>query len=140
IKLLPLEISADEVFAQRFIHEARAMAKLSHPHIVAVHDFGKTGEGHLYFVMEFVDGANLQSMIHGPGLEPAQALTIAGQICEALAYAHGRGGVHRDIKPANVMVDQHGQVKVSDFGIARLIEPDAAALRTTQTGMVVGTP
>ena len=140
IKLLPLEISTDEAFAQRFIREARAMAKLSHPHIVAVHDFGKTDAGHLYFVMEFVDGANLHSMIHGPGLEPAQALSIAGQVCEALAYAHGKGVVHRDIKPANVLVDQHGQAKVSDFGIARLIEPGEQAFHTTQTGMVIGTP
>ena len=140
IKMLPLEISADEAFAQRFIREARAMAKLSHPHIIDVHDFGKTSEGHLYFVMEFVDGTNLDAMIRGPGLEPGQALAIAGQVCEALAYAHGKGVVHRDIKPANVMVDQQGQVKVSDFGIARVIELGAEDFNATQSGMIVGTP
>src|SRR5262245_41442481 len=74
IKLLALEVSADEQFAQRFVREARAMAKLNHPHITAVHDFGRTREGHLYYVMEFVDGASLHSMIHGAGLTPAQAL------------------------------------------------------------------
>ena len=140
IKLLPLEISTDEAFAQRFIREARAMAKLSHPQIVAVHDFGKTDAGHLYFVMEFVDGANLHSVIRGAGLELAQALSIAGQVCEGLSYAHGKGVVHRDIKPSHVLVEQSGQAKVSDFGIARFIEPGEQAFHTTQTGMVIGTP
>ena len=139
IKLLPLEVSADRDFADRFVREARVLAKLHHPHIVEVHDFGKTAEGHLYIVMEYVDGANLHERIHGAGLAPAQALHIAAQVCEALAYAHAQGVVHRDIKPANVMVDQGGRAKVADFGLARLSDPTAEHLGTTMTGTVMGT-
>jgi hypothetical protein len=80
IKLLPLEVSVDRDFADRFRREARAMAKLRHPNIIDVHDFGTTSEGHLYFVMEYVEGANLEQMIKGPGLEPAQALEIIGGV------------------------------------------------------------
>ena len=140
IKLLPLEISVDKDFADRFRREARAMAKLNHPNIIAVHDFGQTSEGHLFFAMEFVEGANLHDIIHGPGLDAQQTLLIAGQVCIALAYAHGKGVVHRDIKPANVMVDTDGQVKVADFGLARLTDPTAETYGTTATGTVMGTP
>jgi serine/threonine protein kinase len=139
IKLLPLEVSADPDFADRFVREARAMAKLNHPHIVSVYDFGKTSEGHLYIVMEYVDGANLDTMIHGAGLAPAQAPHIAAQVCEALAYAHAQGVVHREIKPANVMVDQNGQAKIADFGLARLTDLTAEHLGTTGTGTIIGT-
>ncbi len=140
IKLLPLEISVDRDFADRFRREARAMAKLHHPNIITVFDFGTTTEGHLFFAMEFVDGANLHTIIHGPGLEPAQTLAITAQVCEALAFAHEQGVVHRDIKPANVMLDQRGRVKVADFGLARLTDPTAAKIGETRTGMIMGTP
>ncbi|MEQ1859259.1 MAG: serine/threonine-protein kinase, partial [Chthoniobacteraceae bacterium] len=159
IKLLPLEISVDADFADRFRREARAMAKLSHPNIITVHDFGTTTEGHLFFAMEFVDGANLHAIIHSgsgapplagersgeaplppAGLTPAQALAITIQVCEALAYAHEQGVVHRDIKPANVMVDQRGRAKVADFGLARLTDPAAEQFGHTMTGTVMGTP
>jgi len=126
IKLLPLEISMERDFAERFRHEARAMARLDHPNIIGVHDFGSTVAGHLYFAMTFIEGANLHDMIHGPGLTPAQALEIVGGVCDALAYAHGKGIVHRDIKPANIMVNVEGQVKVADFGLARLVDPAAS--------------
>jgi len=140
IKLLPLEVSVDRNFADRFRREARAMAKLQHPNIIDVHDFGTTAEGHLYFVMEYVDGANLDAMIRGPGLEPAQALEIIGSVCDALAYAHAEGVVHRDIKPANVMVSTRGRVKVADFGLARLTDSGPEQLGHTVTGTVMGTP
>ena len=140
IKLLPLEISVDKDFADRFVREARAMAKLNHPNIITVHDFGTTSEGHLYFVMEYVEGANLADLIHQVGLEPAQALAIVEQVCTALAYAHGKGIVHRDIKPANVMIDTESQVKVADFGLARLTDPSAEQMGHTMTGTVMGTP
>ncbi len=140
IKLLPLEVSVDPVFADRFRREARAMAKLHHPNIIAIHDFGATQEGHLFFVMEYVDGADLHQMIHGPGIAPALALEIIVGVCDALAYAHGKGVVHRDIKPANVMVSRHGEVKVADFGLARLMDPGAEQIGHTVTGTVMGTP
>lgn len=144
IKLLPLEISADANFADRFRREARAMAKLSHPNIIGVYDFGQTPEGHLYFVMEYVDGAMLHDFIHHDkrGLAPVDALMIVEQICEALAYAHQQGVVHRDIKPANVMLDRRQRVKVLDFGLARLLngEGDGEQWGTTMTGTVMGTP
>ena len=146
IKLLPLEISVDQAFVDRFRREARAMAKLNHPHIISVYEFGQTREGHLFFVMEFVEGANLHDVIHQgkrgepSGLNPGQSLSIAAQICTALAYAHGKGVVHRDIKPANVMIDLDGQVKVADFGLARLTDPGVADLGHTGTGTVMGTP
>jgi serine/threonine protein kinase len=140
IKLLPLEVSVDRDFADRFRREARAMAKLQHPNIIDVHDFGTTAEGHLYFVMEYVDGVDLHTMIRGAGLEPAQALEIIGAVCDALAYAHAEGVVHRDIKPANVMVSRKGQVKVADFGLARLTDSGPEALGHTVTGLVMGTP
>ena len=139
IKLLPLEISTERDFAERFRREARAMARLDHPNIIAVHDFGTTTEGHLYFAMAFVEGPNLHEMIHGPGIAPGQALEIIGGVCDALAYAHAKGIVHRDIKPANVMVSLDGQVKVADFGLARLNEPGAEQLGRTVTGAVMGT-
>ena len=139
IKLLPLEVSADQAFADRFVREARAMAKLSHPNIISVFDFGTTGEGHLFFVMEYVEGANVSEIIRGPGLGPDQAVAIAGQVCTALAYAHGRGVVHRDIKPANVMVGTDGTAKVADFGLARVEGADPAEYGQTVTGTIMGT-
>lgn len=140
IKLLPLEISIDRDFADRFVREARTMAKLNHPNIVSVFDFGTTTEGHLYFVMEFVEGTTLHHLIKSTGLKPAQALELIVSICEALHYAHAEGVVHRDIKPANVLVDTKGRVKVVDFGLARVESPTAEQWGQTMTGMVLGTP
>jgi serine/threonine protein kinase len=144
IKLLPLEISVDKSFADRFRREAQAMARLQHPNIILVHDFGTTRQGHLYFVMEYVDGADLHDIIHqegrSGGLDCDQALEIVEQVCMALTYAHGKGIIHRDIKPANVMVDARNRVKVADFGLARLLDAQTADLGRTVTGMVMGTP
>jgi len=140
IKLLPLEISIDRDFADRFVREARTMAKLNHPNIVSVYDFGTTTEGHLYFVMEFVEGTTLHHLIKATGLKPTQALELIVSVCEALQYAHGEGVVHRDIKPANVLVDTKGRVKVADFGLARVDAPTAEQWGQTMTGMVLGTP
>ncbi|MEO8352637.1 MAG: serine/threonine-protein kinase, partial [Chthoniobacteraceae bacterium] len=130
IKVLPLEMSVDEAFAERFRKEARAMAKLSHPNIVAVYDFGTTPEGQLFIIMEYVEGATLRDIVHRPTeavagitdpdfqLAPEQALSIVEQICAALGYAHAHGIVHRGLKPAKVMIDTEGQVKVTDFGLS----------------------
>jgi serine/threonine protein kinase len=140
IKLLPLEVSVDREFSDRFVREAQTMARLNHPHIISVYDFGKTMEGHLYFAMEFVDGVNLHEMIHGPGIPPAQALEIIEGVCDALEYAHAKGVVHRDIKPANVMVNTDGCVKVADFGLARRTDATTNAKGRTVAGTVLGTP
>ena len=140
IKLLPLEISVNQNFVDRFRREARAMARLNHPNIVSVHEFGQTSEGHLFIVMEFVEGANLAAIIQQVGLDPEQALSLAGQVCTALAYAHGKGIVHRDIKPANVIVNTESHVKVADFGLARLSDSSADELGHTVLGTVMGTP
>jgi serine/threonine protein kinase len=140
IKLLPLEVSVDNDFAERFKREARTMARMNHPHIVSVFDFGTTSEGHLFFVMEYVEGTTLHHIIKTTGLKPPQALEIIVGVCEALAYAHVEGVVHRDIKPANVLVDVRGRVKVTDFGLARLNNSTPEQLGYTMTGTVLGTP
>ena len=140
IKLLPLEVSVDRDFAERFKREARTMARMNHPHIVSVFDFGTTTEGHLFFVMEYVEGTTLHHIIKTTGLMPPQALEIIVGVCEALAYAHVEGVVHRDIKPANVLVDVRGRVKVTDFGLARLNTSAAEQNGYTMTGTVLGTP
>ncbi len=141
IKVLPLEISGDRTFADGFVREARAMARLEHPNIIAVHDFGKTSEGHFYFMMDFVNGATLHDLIQAGKVTSAGALEVVEQVCDALSYAHAEGIVHCDIKPANVMVDQRGRVKVADFGLARLLDataPEPGA--PSMTGVVLGTP
>jgi len=141
IKLLPGEAAADDAFAARFQAEARSLARLQHSNIVTIHDYGQTSAGHLFFVMEHVEGADLARMIETHTLQPTQALEIVSQICDALQYAHEQGIIHRDIKPANVLVARDGRVKVADFGLARLRdEADTADARLTQTGTVVGTP
>ncbi len=124
---------------ERFNREARALARLSHPNIVGVHEFGQV-EGLHFFIMEFVDGANLRQLEKTARLSPREALQIIPQICDALQYAHDEGVVHRDIKPENVLVDRKGRVKIADFGLAKIADPDPEATRLTVEGQVMGTP
>ncbi len=138
VKILPSEISHDPKFIERFQREARALAKLNHPHIVTVYDFGQTG-GLCYIVMEFVDGANLRQVIRKQTLTAAEALKIVPQICEALQFAHDEGVVHRDIKPENVLIDKRGRVKIADFGLAKLLGPEGSDQSLTATQQVMGT-
>ena len=140
IKLLPLEISSREDFAVSFRREAQAMARLNHPNIVSVYDFGQTGDGRLYCVMEYVEGSNLFEVIHKVGLDVEQTLSVVEQVCAALGYAHGKGVVHRDIKPGNVLVDTESNVKVMDFGLARLMDGGAEQTGVGTTDVVFGTP
>ena len=201
LKILSPRIGQYPAFAERFNREAKAMAMLSHTHIVTVHDFGQrtippatfqpeasgqlstpsvpagkgtegagqAKEGHLYyFIMEYVDGVNLRRLLDEGKLAPEEALAIVPQICDALQYAHDKGVVHRDIKPENILLDKGGQVKIADFGLAKLIGkgvaegdrhaapegPEGAAAPTaafpaaepardytlTGTGQVMGTP
>jgi serine/threonine protein kinase len=141
IKILPANLGDDgQDYAARFKLEARAMARLKHPGIVTVYDFGQTAEGLLYFVMEFVEGMDVHAMIAREGrLHSANAIAIAAHVCEALHYAHSHGIVHRDIKPANVIVGYDGQVRVADFGLAKVVNPDATSA-LTMSGTVMGTP
>ena len=115
IKLLPAEIAEDAQFVTRFKREARTLARLQHARIVTIHDFGQSTEGHLYFVMEYVDGSNLRHILKGPGLNPEQALVIVGQLCDALQAAHAQGIVHRDLKPENVLVTPRWRRKAGRF-------------------------
>lgn len=130
IKILPPECVGEARFSDRFAIEAATLAKLSHPNIVTVHDFGETA-GLFYIVMEYVDGVNLRDLLREGKLEPQQALAIVPPICDALQYAHDKGIVHRDIKPENLLLDRGGRVKIADFGIASLM---GAA------GEIAGTP
>jgi len=140
IKLLPPAIEEqDGAFAERFKNEARLMGRMNHPAIVSVYDFGRTADGQLYFVMEYVDGTDVQRMIAREGrLPPEHALAVTAHLCDALGYAHKQGIVHRDIKPSNVLIDREGRVKVADFGLAKLNTGQNSGL--TQTGMAMGTP
>ncbi|MGV3659346.1 MAG: protein kinase domain-containing protein [Prosthecobacter sp.] len=142
IKVLPGDLvrdgNDDAQFAERFKNEARTMAKMSHPSIVNVFDFGETQSGLLYFVMEFIDGTDVAQMIASQGKLPeAYALSITAHVCDALAYAHARGVIHRDIKPANILINMEGAVKVADFGLAK---QNDAGQALTKTNMAMGTP
>jgi len=129
----------DTEFAARFQQEARALARISHPDIVAVYDFGEAG-GYHYLLMEYVDGLTLRQLLQTHKLSPEQALSIVPMICEALQFAHERGIVHRDIKPENILLDKQGRVKIADFGIAKIVGPAAAGPGLTGAKDVIGTP
>ncbi len=140
LKILPPQAGRPEAFAERFTREARSLAKLSHPGIVMVYDFGHTQAGLYYFIMEFVDGTDLRHVIRSGQLSPAEALSIVPQICDALQYAHEEGVVHRDIKPENIMLNKKGQIKITDFGLAKLLDQPATVYTLTQAGQRMGTP
>ena len=139
IKILPPEVDdLDASYAARFKNEARAMARLSHPNIVTVYDFGETPGGLLYFVMEFVEGLDVSRMLKEQGrLHCDHVKNIIAQVCDALGYAHEKKIIHRDIKPANIMVGYDGKVKVADFGLAKITQGSEVAL--TQGNALLGT-
>jgi len=139
LKVLPATDDGSDRAAERFNREARALARLQHPHIVAVHEFGRAGHLH-YFLMEYVDGVNLRQLERSSRLSPREALRIIPQICDALQYAHDAGVVHRDIKPENVLIDRQGRVKIADFGLAKLAGQEHSETRLTLEGQVMGTP
>jgi len=139
LKILPPNPSRDPAFSERFTREARAMARLFHPHIVLIFDFGQMGDTP-YFIMEYVDGVNLRQATRAGRLAPRQALAIVPQICEALQYAHDAGVVHRDIKPENILLDRQGQVKIADFGLAKLLSQAPSDFSLTGSRQAVGTP
>jgi len=140
LKILPPEVGQTEAFAERFTREARSLAKLNHPQIVTVYEFGHTEDGLYYFIMEFVDGTDLRHVLQTGELTSEQALAIVPQVCEALHYAHKKGIVHRDIKPENILLDKEGNIKIADFGLARLLNKEATAYTLTQADQRMGTP
>lgn len=135
IKILYKRYASDEEFVARFHQEAQSAASLNHPHIVSIYDRGKS-DGSYYIAMEYLQGKSLKEIIAEQGSLPeAQAIDIAEQILQALQFAHEHDVVHRDIKPANIVINNRGQVKVTDFGIARA----GSSARMTETGSIIGT-
>ena len=137
LKILPPSLAAEEEFRLRFDREARALAGLSHPNIVRLHDYG-VEQDLMFLVMEFVDGVSLRQHLRDRKVTPVSALTIVRELCKALEFAHKERVVHRDIKPENVLIDTAGRIKLTDFGLALRIDADST--RVTQTNFAVGTP
>ncbi len=144
IKVLLPELSGKEEFARRFEREAESASRLDHPNIITVTDFGRTAEGSLFLAMEFLAGTSLSAAIAAGPLPLDRALAIERQILRALDHAHAAGVVHRDLKPENIMlVERDGQidvVKILDFGIAKVTEPQSGGQALTQAGVIFGTP
>lgn len=140
LKVLSSDLASDPAFAERFDREARLLARLGHPNIVTVFDSGVAGP-FAYLLMEFVDGVNLRQAMKAGRFTPPEALALVQDICAALKFAHEQGILHRDIKPENILIDSRGQVKIADFGIAKLVgENDREQVTLTQRGFVLGSP
>jgi len=135
IKVLPAHLADEPGFAERFRREARAVAKLEHPHILPVHDYGQEGE-RTYIAMRYVEGGTLKDLLGKP-LELSLIVDLVGQIAEALDYAHEHSIIHRDVKPSNVLLDRGNWALLTDFGVARMVE---ATQQLTGMGVGVGTP
>ncbi|MFZ2490047.1 MAG: serine/threonine-protein kinase [Thermoanaerobaculia bacterium] len=136
LKIVPEARAKEAQFIDRFRREAKIAARLRHPRIVSVHEVGQAGP-FPYFSMDYIDGNTLRAIIgRRQALPQEDAISIVGEICRAVAHAHGRGIIHRDLKPENVMVDGEGDVFVMDFGLARAAEDP----NLTQSGAIVGTP
>ncbi len=136
VKILQPSLASDPHLVERFRAEARAVARLTHPNIVGVHDWGCEGDRTYYMVMEYVSGTDLRDVLVGRGnLAPRQAVEVVAAVCDALQVAHAHGVVHRDVKPENILLNRVGDVKVADFGIAAVADAD----RTSPGGMIPGT-
>src|SRR5262245_36135629 len=144
LKILPASLAADEDRLRRFEVEAQAASALSHPNIIAIHDVGRH-DGTPYVVSELVEGETLRARLESGALPARRAVEIAAQLAQGLAGAHERGIVHRDLKPENVMITRDGHVKILDFGLAKLLQPEPGAddsatfTRETDPGKVLGT-
>lgn len=144
-----LSSSEDHHYRARFLREARSVSSLSHPNIATLYDYGESVEGQPFIVMEYIKGETLNDLLQKEGIGIKRAVEIIESVAEALAEAHSRGIIHRDIKPTNVAINDRGQVKVLDFGLAKTFReepyahsPEAQTQLATQTqsGIVVGTP
>jgi eukaryotic-like serine/threonine-protein kinase len=146
LKLLHADLGNVDDAARRFEREAQSASRLNHPHIIDVTDFGRAASGELFLVMEHVDGLSLAEVLEREGRMPVRrAATIARQILQGLEHAHAAGVVHRDLKPANIMLTRRDpsegeQVKILDFGIAKMSQIEEGAAKLTQGAMVFGTP
>lgn len=140
IKILPPDLGADPLFVEGFHREARLLGRLQHPHIVAVYDFGRNDLGHLFIVMEFVEGTSLLDIMKRERLPVRRVLEIIAEVCDALQFAHDHGVVHRDIKPTNILMDVRGRVKVADFGLARHMVAESTTTTQTRSSILMGTP
>jgi len=143
VKVLKPEFSADREVAERFMREARTMARLRHPRAAMIFDAGHLADGRPFIVMEYVEGSTLAETLARDGqFSPERAVHVAAEICDVLAEAHALGIVHRDLKPSNIMLNGRG-VCVLDFGIAKVLQTSTEVTRThptTETGLVIGTP
>jgi serine/threonine protein kinase len=137
LKVLRADRVASEDFVARFLKEARAIGRLSHPRIVTVYDVGED-HGSIYIAMEYLKGEPLNEILQKGRLSSEQAVDIVIQVAQALDYAHKEGIVHRDIKPSNIILTPDHKVKLTDFGIARI--EDSTAGYQTQAGEILGTP
>ena len=134
LKILPLELSKDVAFCEGFAAEAKAMARLNHPNLIGVYDFGEMN-GMLFIIMEFVPGKSIFHSAHGQAIDQNEVIRLISDICDGLTHAHENGIIHRDIKPSNILLDLNAQPKIGDFGLARPIE------RKIQEGEeIFGTP
>ena len=139
LKILYSDLAEDPAFAERFHREGRVLARLNHPQIVSVFDFGSQGP-FLYLLLEYVDGVNLREAMQGGDFTSTDCLTLVQDICAALKYAHDEGILHRDIKPENVLLDSRGRVKIADFGLAKLVgSASGEDVTLTRQGAVMGT-
>ncbi len=137
VKLLRPEAAVEPEARLRLRAEARHASRLSHPGVAQVYDYGENSSPDVPFlVMELVDGPSLAEVLAGGPLDPGQTMDLIAQVCAGLHAAHAAGLVHRDIKPANLLITADGQVKITDFGIAHVVE----GVPLTATGVLVGTP
>ena len=137
LKILDPGLQSDPSFEERFIREAKTLAKLNHPNIVSILDYGQNDD--LYWLtMEYVDGLNLRDALQTDSFTEKQSLHIIPALCDAIQFAHDKGITHRDIKPENILLDIHGNVKIADFGIAQLYDDLAQNITLTVTGTTLG--
>src|SRR5262245_18129881 len=146
VKFLPAELAADPERRQRFLNEARAASALNHPHVCIVYDVGETLDGLPYIAMEFIEGKALDALVKQGPMEGLRIAELAMHVADALDAAHGRRVIHRDIKPANIGLNDRGQVKALDFGLAKRLQTGSDQngvtqdFGQTQQGQVLGSP